>query len=100
MEGNRAEDIAQALANRFPNEDPAKLLSHAADHFATVAEADPLVVRGFCLEALRELYRRCFDIGDYQGALKAVKELMAYAKGCSSPPPPEEPQSLEAPEAA
>lgn len=85
LEGNRTEDVAQAIAARFPGEDPAKLLHAAGDHFATVAGADPLVIRGWCLEALREMYRRMVDIGDYAGALKAIKELMAYAKQCSAP---------------
>lgn len=96
LEGNRAEDIAQAIAKTFPDQDPAALLNAAGDHFAAVAQADPLVIRGFCLEAYRELYRRCFDIGDYQGGMKAVKELMAYATKCSAPPLDELPP-LESP---
>jgi hypothetical protein len=98
LEGNRSEDIAQALRAKFPDEEPTALLNAAADHFATVAQADPLVIRGFCLEALREMYRRMVDVGDYAGALKALKELMAYATKCSVPPT-DDPPPQDAPPA-
>lgn len=44
-------------------------------HFEEIADADPKVIRGWCLEAFQELYRRMMTIGDYANALRAVKEL-------------------------
>src|SRR5690242_20058871 len=79
LEGNRAEDITEAIKNSFPHEDPAALINAAGDHFATVAEADNGVIVGWCLEAYRELYRRMVAIGDFPGALRAVKELLNFS---------------------
>jgi hypothetical protein len=86
LEGNRAEDIVQAIRTTYAEENPEQLINAAGDHFATVGEADTSVIRGWCLEAYREMYRRMVDIGDYAGALKAIKELMAFANRCSAPP--------------
>lgn len=60
-----------------------------------MAQADRTVIRGWCLEALREMYRRMVDIGDYAGALKAIKELMHYANKCSSTDQDEQPRQPE-----
>jgi hypothetical protein len=80
IEGNRVDDVSQALRAAYPGADPAALVARAADHFATIAQADPTVIRGWCLESLREMYRRMVDVGDYAGALKALRELMQYAR--------------------
>ena len=44
-----------------------------------VADADPDVLRGWCFEAYRELYRKMVDVGDYKGAIAAIKELSREA---------------------
>lgn len=101
MDGNRSEDVAGAIKANYPTADAGDLIQKAGDHFSTVALADPVVIRGWCLEALREMYRRMVDIGDFANALKAVKELMSYSKQqCSSPPEdqPHDNQSNEPPE--
>jgi hypothetical protein len=75
LEGQRAEDIAEAIAAKFPGTNAAGLIQAATDHFYTVAEADTQVIKGWCLEVYRELYRRLVEAGDYKGAIAAVKEL-------------------------
>lgn len=76
LEGNAEIDIREAIAAKFPDEDGALLLVAAMDHLQAVGNADKSVIRGWCLEAYRELYRRMLDIGDYNNAAKIVKELM------------------------
>lgn len=86
LEGNRSEDVAEAIKANYPGVDPGQLIQKAGDHFSAVARADASVIRGWCLEAFRETYRKMVDIGDFANALKAIKELMNYAKQCSEPP--------------
>ena len=94
IEGIREGDIRQALRTAYPKANPDALLNQAADHFQTVAEADPEVVRGWALEAFRELYRKMYEIGDFTGALRAAKELLKYAMHPPQAPeaPPEPPK--------
>jgi len=80
IEGQRTEDIHHAIADRFPKQSADKLITQATDHLATVANADTTVIKGWCFEAYRELYRRMVDVGDYKGAIAAIKELR---KECS-----------------
>jgi hypothetical protein len=41
---------------------------------------DPQKIRGWCVEATRFLYQRMVEIGDFAGALRAVKTLSDLAK--------------------
>jgi hypothetical protein len=71
----------------YPDENPDELVRAAIAQFETTARADVNVIRGWCLEAYRELYRRMIEIGDYPGALRAVKELLKYADHHRNPEP-------------
>lgn len=61
-----------------------------ADHDAAVTEAlqelredgkiDPELIRGWALRAYRDLYRRCLEIGDFDGARKVMKEITLLAR--------------------
>ncbi len=95
LEGNRCEDVAEAIKANYPSADPGELIQKAGDHFGTVARADASVIRGWCLEAYRETYRKMVDIGDFANALKAIKELMNYAKQCSEPPQDQSDETAE-----
>jgi hypothetical protein len=79
VEGNRAADITEALAQSFPGADAQALIGQANDYFATLSGADKDVIHGWCLESLREMYRRMVQIGDFPGALRAVKLLLDYS---------------------
>lgn len=41
---------------------------------------DADTVSGWCFEATRDMYRRMVEIGDFAGALRAVKQLAEFAK--------------------
>ena len=79
LDGHRDGDIRDAILAKWPGEDPEKLCLLAVDHFAASASCDLAVVVGWALEAYRDLYRRMIAIGDFAGAMKAVKELTALA---------------------
>lgn len=79
LDGHRAADVLEAIKDKMPGADPDKLLSRATDHFRIVADADADVLRGWCFEAYRELYRKMVEVGDYKGAIAAIKELSREA---------------------
>ena len=104
IEGVRVRDIKEAAAISYPDADVDQCIEAALDSFAVTARADGGIIRGWCLEAYRELYRRMLEIGDFSGALKAVKELIREAKTqpfdntgeCSSKPKQPTPQIVDA----
>ena len=68
-------DILEAIRSSYPGDDPAKLILDAMRLFEQAEFADARIVHGWCFEATKDLYRRMVEIGDYPGALKAVKQL-------------------------
>ena len=89
LEGIRLADIKAALARSWPDADIEALWADAAEQFEQTANADTVILRGWCLEAYRELYRRSVEIGDFPAAMRAVKELMSYSLKCSQMPEPD-----------
>jgi hypothetical protein len=73
-------EIYEAIETTFPESSPAALLKEAMDSFEQAANFNPEVVRGWCFEAARDLYRRMVETGDYPGALRAVKQIAEIAK--------------------
>lgn len=74
-------DLAAAIAEYFPDESAEALIGQAAEHFIRAGEADKTMIRGWCIEAYRNIYQRSLDMGDYTNALAAVKCLEKTAKG-------------------
>lgn len=74
--GHSDKDILEAVAATFPGRPADELLGRAVDHLAAAAKCPRDVLMGFALEAYRDLYRRLREIGDYQGAMKAVAALV------------------------
>jgi hypothetical protein len=85
LDGHRQNDIAEAIATRWPDADPAELTTAAVDHFAAAANYDLGVLVGFTLEAYRDLYRRMVALGDLPNAAKVLKELLATAAKYQQP---------------
>ena len=75
VEGQKESDIVDAIHHQFPDRDAGEIVGGAMDMIEASGRFSHDVVRGWCYEAYRELYRRMVEIGDYAGALKAVKEI-------------------------
>ena len=73
-------DVVEAIAVSFPGDDPVLLLTAAIGKFRESAKMDADTVSGFCFAATRDLYRRMVEIGDFPGALKAIKQLRQFSK--------------------
>jgi len=80
LEGNTRTDIEEAAPQLFPGMDVARLLDHAMQAFAAVADQPTDVIGGWCLESSRDLYRKMAEVGDYDGALRAVKQITDIVK--------------------
>lgn len=72
--GHGEEDLRRAATKqlRTPIEE---LLAAAEAKFRQAGQADPDVVRGFCIEAYRELYRTALSYGEFAIALKCLAHL-------------------------
>jgi len=80
IQGHTEHDIIQAVHAQFPKHDPKKLIGAAMLRIADAGQAPPEVLRGWALEAYRSLYRRMLEVGDFAGALAAVKEIARLPK--------------------
>lgn len=79
--GGSGYDVTQAVVERFPDYPVGDVIAAAAAHFRSAGVADPAAIRGFCIEAYRELYRKSLTIGDLGTALKALARLERTAGG-------------------
>ncbi len=69
--------IGKAIEEKWPGrkEYQAALMVATQEFFTRSGEADASVIRGFCLESYREVFRKLLEIGDFSGALKAVEKI-------------------------
>lgn len=80
LNGDDEHDLRKRIRERFSHLSADELLTKAAQHFQTAGECEPEAIRGFCIEAYRDLYRRCIDSGDLPTALKALARLEQTSK--------------------
>jgi hypothetical protein len=71
-------EIIKTAAATWPDKDAPKLYRLAVDQLQTAGNADPAIIRGFAIEASRELYRRLVENGDLTNALRALKLLYDF----------------------
>ena len=79
LSGATEHDIGEAIQQAWPGEQPRPLIVAAIAQLRKAADFDPDLVLGWCFESTRDLYRRMVEIGDFPGALRAVKQLAELA---------------------
>lgn len=79
LTGARDADVLEAIRTTWPDQELQPLILAAVDQLAASGRFDRLVVRGWCFEATKDLYRRMTEIGDFAGALRAVKQMWDLA---------------------
>lgn len=73
--------IAESMAKHWPHADPGPLITAAVDQLVKSAtENDETVVTGWCFQATRFVYQKQIEIGDYTGALRAIKQMAEFAR--------------------
>ncbi len=78
--GHSEHDVRDAIGEAWPKADPQPLIVAAIQRLADAGEYDAALVRGWCLEATRDLYRRMVEIGDFAGALRAVRDFSRFSQ--------------------
>ena len=80
IEGQQAGDILESIAEEYPKQTPLVLLTEVFEDLASEsANINEDLVRGFLLNAYRELYRRAFEINDFGSALSALRAFERVA---------------------
>lgn len=73
--------IAQSMAEHWPNSEAEPLITAAVDQLVKSAtENDETVVTGWCFQATRFVYQKQIEIGDYTGALRAIKQMAEFSR--------------------
>lgn len=80
LTGARELDVIEAIQTTWPEAEISGLLADAVKSLAASGKLSPSIVRGWCFEAARSLYQKMVEIGDFAGALAAVKQIHAMAK--------------------
>jgi hypothetical protein len=75
LTGATVHDIHEAIRATWPAAEPSELLERVQQQLGEEADLDADLLRGWCHAATRDLYRRMVEIGDFAGALRAVKLL-------------------------
>lgn len=83
LTGAREMDVLEAIQAHWPNTDHRPLVAAAVGQLADAGNFDGGVVRGFCVEATKQLYRQMVELGDFAGALRAVQLLHRMAQEAS-----------------
>lgn len=72
---------------QIPKDEVVLIIEQALAKFVKSARMPAAVRKGWCLEALREIYRRLMSEKNYTGALVAVKEIAKLSALYASPSP-------------
>lgn len=75
IEGHPTERVGELIAENFPLADQLQLLQAVGDDLRKDAAVDRDAVRGFAINAFREIYRQAMEAGDFAAAIRAVKLL-------------------------
>ena len=80
LEGATEYDILEAMQQAWPDGNHSSILLGAIEKIRESSRLDRTTVHGFCVEATRDLFRRMVEIGDFPGALRAIRQLRELAK--------------------
>lgn len=78
--GHAEGDIREAIAEQWPDAESTPVIVAAMTHIASSVNCPMEAVLGWCIQATQFLYQRMVDVGDFPGALRAVKQLAEFAR--------------------
>lgn len=79
LTGSRDADVVEAIRAHWPGQELQPLVTAAMQQLIEAGETEASAVRGWCFEATKSLYAQMVAIGDFAGALRAVKQLYELA---------------------
>ena len=80
LAGHRRADIEAAIAEKIPGADAEALIKTVVKELEKAADTPPKAIVGFCIEGIREAYRRAVEAGDNLAALRALGQLQGIAE--------------------
>ena len=86
VRGHTEANIAEAVREKWPDAEGTPLIVAALAQITKSADVDARLIRGWCIEAYRELHRRLTEMGDYVGAVRAVARINDLAERCLREP--------------
>lgn len=89
LTGQSDADIAQAIAHYWPQLRVDEVAQSVADSLQQAGRPDDDLMRGWCIEAAREVLRQSLEAGEYNAALRAISLIADFA--ATYEPPDEEP---------
>lgn len=89
VQGQTQGHIADAIRSKWPDQDSQPLIVAALQQVESAADFNPKRLRGWCLEAYRDLHRQLTAMGDFVGAIRAVAKIEAILKASKDDPPPD-----------
>lgn len=75
LTGASEQQIREALSEKYPDVNAAEVMVEVQTQLQAAGRPNTDAVKGWALMAYRKIYQQMLQIGDYAGALKAVKEI-------------------------
>ena len=75
VEGATIAQVREAIGEHYPNLDADEAMAAVCDDLAADAQTDRTALKGWAMNAYREIYRRALELGDLATALRAAKML-------------------------
>ena len=83
--GHNLPDIHEAISEKIPGTNPQELIKQAMQQISESGRVPDDIIKGYAFESYKMLQSKMMEIGDFQGAMKAVKEIVALTKRESRP---------------
>ena len=80
LQGASEHDVTEAIEKKWPDVSARPAILATMTDIGTTARFDPEALVGWCIESTRYLYQRMVEVGDFPGALRAVKQLADFAR--------------------
>jgi hypothetical protein len=75
LEANDERDIREAIRKEFPDANEADVLAAAVAEIEAIGAESADFTRGWALAATRELVRKMIEVGDYNNAMRGIKQV-------------------------
>jgi len=75
LTGASEQQIREALFEKYPDVNASEVMVEVQTQLQAAGRPNTDAVKGWALMAYRKIYQQMLQIGDYAGALKAVKEI-------------------------
>jgi hypothetical protein len=72
-------EIVEAVEKTWPGAKARPLILSAIKKIANNASPDADTINGWCFEASRHVYQRAIEVGNFNAALRAIRQMATFA---------------------